>query len=93
MAAKPVTTACANTHLKPLLTLADTYIFNVEDGKWDVEKGTFYLIKKAAQHIKCEMAKQAHKRRTTMRIEPVQDTERQMVLSRQYKAPSIERKQ
>ena len=93
MAAKSVTTACSNGQLKHLLTLADTYTINVENGVWDVEKGTYNFIKKAAQHIRCEMAKQSRQRRKTMRINVVQDPERQMVLSRQYKAPSIERKQ
>ena len=76
---KPVTTACSNSQLKHLLTLADTYTINVEDGVWDVEKGTYNFIKKAAQHVRCEMAKQSRQRRKTMRIEAVQDTERQQM--------------
>ena len=82
---KPVTTECSNSQLKHLLTLADTYTINVEDGVWDVEKGTYNFIKKAAQHVRCEMAKQSRQRRKTMRIEAVQDTERQIALSMQYK--------
>ena len=82
---KPVTTAISNSHLKHLLTLADTHTINVEDGEWEVEKGTYKFIKEAAQHVRCEMAKQSRKRRKTMRIEAVQDTERQIALSRQYR--------
>ena len=93
MAPKPVTTAISNSHLNTLLTLADTHTINVEDGVWESELGAYNLIKKAAQHVRCEMAKQSRQRRKTMRINVVQDPERQMVLSRQYKAPSIERKQ
>jgi len=93
MAPKPITTAISNSHLNHLLTLADTHTINVEDGVWEVETGTYNLIKKAAQHVRCEMAKQSRQRRKTMKINVVQDPERQMVLSRQYKAPSIERKQ
>ena len=93
MAPKPITTAISNSHLNHLLTLADTHTINVEDGVWEGEPGAYNLIKKAAQHVRCEMAKQSRQRRKTMRINVVQDPERQMVLSRQYKAPSIERKQ
>ena len=94
MANKAATTACSNTQLKYLLKLAETYTINVENGVWDVEKGTYNFIKAAAQHVRCEMAKQSkRKTRKTMRIDTVYDTERQMVLSQQYKAPSLERKQ
>ena len=94
MAPKPVTTAISNSHLNHLLTLADTHTINVEDGVWEGEPGAYNLIKKAAQHVRCEMAKQSkRKTRKTMRIDTVYDTERQMVLSQQYKAPSLERKQ
>ena len=81
---KPQTTKISNTQLKHLLTLADTYCINVEDGKWDVEKGTYTFVKKAAQHVKCEMAKQSRQRRKTMRIDVVQDPERQSFLSREF---------
>ena len=84
MAPKPVTTAISNSHLNHLLTLADTHTINVEDGVWEVEQGTYNLIKKAAQHVRCEMAKQSRQRRKTMRVNVVQDPERQIALSRQY---------
>ena len=84
MANKPQTTKIYNTQLKHLLTLADTYCINVEDGVWDVEKGTYTFVKRAAQHVRCEMAKQSRQRRKTMRINVVEDPERQIALSRQY---------
>ena len=84
MAQKVQTTSCSNAQLKHLLTLGDTYCINVENGLWDVEPGTYNFIKKAVGHVKCEMAKQSRQRRKTMRIETVQDTERQQFLKQNY---------
>ena len=83
--AKVQKTKVNNAQLNHLLKLADTYIIKMENGEWHGESGTYRAIKKAVEHTKTEMFKQSRQRRKTMRIEAVQDTERQIALSRQYK--------
>jgi len=84
MASKPQSTKIYNTQLKQILKLIDTYCIKVEDGAWDVEGGTYEFIKRAGQHVRCEMAKQSRQTRKTMRINVVEDPDRQIALSRKY---------
>tara|TARA_B100001996_G_C18124454_1_gene386467 strand:- start:108 stop:389 length:282 start_codon:yes stop_codon:yes gene_type:complete len=77
MAQKVQTTSISNAQLKNLLKLADTCQFKTENGEWKLEKGTYHSIKKAAGHVRCEMAKQQRQTRKTMNIEVISDPERQ----------------
>ena len=81
--AKGQRTSVSNAQLKHLLKLADTYCIMVEDGKWQVEPGTYQFIKKAEQHVRLEMAKQNRQRRKTMNIQYVADEERRGLISQE----------
>ena len=70
------TTKIANVHLKHLLKLADTCQFKAENGEWKLEAGTYQSNKKAAEHVRCEMAKQHPQRRKTIRVDITEDQER-----------------
>ena len=81
--AKGQRTSVSNAQLKHLLKLADTYCIMVEDGKWQVEPGTYQFIKKAEEHVRVEMAKQSRQTRKTMKIEYVADEERRGCISQE----------
>ena len=78
------TTKIANVHLKHLLKLADTCQFKAENGEWKLEAGTYQSNKKAAEHVRCEMAKQQRQTRRTMNIEVITEPERQEFQREQF---------
>ena len=82
--AKGPTTNVSNAQLKHLLKLADTFQFKAENGEWKLEKGTYQSIKKAASHVRCEMAKQQRQTRKTMNIEVMIDQERREFQKQQF---------
>ena len=84
MAQKVQTTRIANVHLKHLLKLADTYQFKAENGEWKLEAGTYQSNRKAAEHVRCEMAKQHRQTRRTMNIEVISDPERREFQREQF---------
>ena len=84
MAQKVQTTRISNAQLKHLLKLADTCQFKAEDGEWKLETGTYQSIKKAAAHVRCEMAKQQRQTRRTMNIEVITEPERQEFQREQF---------
>ena len=84
MAQKVQTTSISNTQLKHLLKLADTCQFKAENGEWKLETGTYQSIKKAAGHVRCEMAKQQRQTRRTMNIEVITEPERQEFQREQF---------
>ena len=81
--AKGQRTSVSNAQLKHLLKLANTFRIMAEDGKWQVEPGTYQFIKKAEEHVRLEMEKQSPQRRKTMNIQYVADEERRGIISQQ----------
>ena len=84
MTQKVQTTRISNAQLKHLLKLADTCQIKAENGEWKLETGTYQSIKKAAGHVRCEMAKQQRQTRRTMNIEVISDPERQEFQREQF---------
>ena len=74
-------TSVSNAQLKHLLKLSDAYEIKAESGEWEVEKGTYQAIKKAGEHVRCEMAKQSRQRKRTMNITYIPEVERRGMIS------------
>ena len=77
-------TSVGNTHLKNVLKLLDTYQFKLENGVWQGEPGTYQALKRAGEHIRCEMAKQTRQTRRTMNISVITDPEQQDFAKQQF---------
>ena len=81
---RAIKTILTHSHVKNAEKFMTDFVTNEEEGVWDVDRSVYKKVKKTRDYFACESGKQhPSKPKKTMRIEVVQDEERQIFLKNQ----------
>lgn len=82
--AKAIKTNLTHSYVKNATKFMTDFVTNVEEGRWEVDRSDYRKVKKTRDYFACESGKQhPTKPKKTMKIEVVQDEERQIFLKNQ----------